>query len=151
MRDIVPCGGVTTKTAAGAVTEGSNMPIVHLIIGAALLEYLWVAFAVGKAREQYGVKAPATTGNEIFERNFRVQMNTLEQLIIFIPSILLFARYFDPRVAAGLGALFVIGRIVYFRSYVRDPRSRNLGFGLSFLPMVILLAGAIVGAALALR
>jgi glutathione S-transferase len=139
------------KSAPGAVMEGSNMPFVHLIIAAALLEYLWFGFAVGKAREKYAVQAPATTGNEIFERNFRVQMNTLEQLIIFIPSILLFAHYFDPRVAAAIGALFVIGRAVYFRSYVRDPKSRSLGFGLSFTPMVILLAGAVIGAALALR
>jgi glutathione S-transferase len=131
--------------------EGGNMPFVHLIIGAALLEYLWIGFAVGKAREKYAVKAPATTGNEIFERTFRVQMNTLEQLIIFIPSILLFAHYFEPRIAAAIGALFVIGRAVYFRSYVRDPGSRSLGFGLSFTPMVILLAGAVIGAALALR
>ncbi|HEY5102292.1 MAG TPA: MAPEG family protein [Steroidobacteraceae bacterium] len=127
------------------------MPFVHLVIVAALIEYLWVAFAVGKAREQYGVKAPATTGNEIFERNFRVQMNTLEQLIIFIPSILMFAYYFDARIAAALGAVFVIGRIVYFRAYVRDPRSRSLGFALSFVPMILLLAGALLGAALALR
>ena len=77
------------------------MPFVHLVIGAALLEYLWFAFAVGKARETYKVSAPATTGNEIFERNFRVQMNTLEQLIIFIPSILIFAHYFDARIAAA--------------------------------------------------
>src|SRR5450631_1742929 len=139
MADIVPCGGVTTKTAVGAATEGSNMPFVHLIVGAALLEYLWVAFAMGKAREQYGVKAPATTGNEIFERNFRVQMNTLEQLIIFVPSILLFAQYFDPRIGAAIGAVFLIGRALYFRAYVRDPRSRSLGFALSFIPMVILL------------
>jgi glutathione S-transferase len=139
------------KTASSALPQGANMPFVHLVIVAALIEYLWVAFAVGKARELYAVKAPATTGNEIFERNFRVQMNTLEQLIIFIPSILIFARYFDPRIAAGLGAVFVIGRIVYFRAYVRDPRSRSLGFGLSFLPMVSLLVGAMIGAALALR
>jgi uncharacterized membrane protein YecN with MAPEG domain len=128
-----------------------NMPFVHLVIGAALLEYLWFGFAVGKARETYKVQAPATTGNEIFERTFRVQMNTLEQLIMFIPSILLFAHYFDPRIAAAIGAIFLIGRVVYFRSYVRDPKSRSLGFGLSFLPIVVLLVGAVIGAALALR
>jgi len=127
------------------------MTYVHLIIGAALFEFLYFGFAVGKARETYKVMAPATTGNETFERYFRVQMNTLEQLIVFIPSIVLFARYFDPRIAAGLGAVFVIGRVVYFRSYVRDPKSRSAGFGLSFLPLVILLGGAVLGAALALR
>jgi glutathione S-transferase len=135
-----------------ALTQGrNNMPFVHLVIGAALLEYLWFAFAVGKARETYKVQAPATTGNEIFERTFRVQMNTLEQLIMFIPSILIFAHYFDPRIAAAIGAIFVIGRVIYFRSYVRDPKSRSLGFGLSFLPMLVLLVGAVIGAALALR
>jgi glutathione S-transferase len=128
-----------------------NMTLVHLVIGAALLEYLWFGFAVGKAREKYSVKAPATTGNEIFERNFRVQMNTIEQLVVFIPSILLFALYVEPRIAAALGAVFVIGRAVYFRQYVRDPRSRSLGFGLSFTPMLILLVGALIGAALSLR
>jgi glutathione S-transferase len=127
------------------------MTLVHLVIGAALLEYLWFGFAVGKAREKYGVKAPATTGNEIFERSFRVQMNTLEQLVVFIPSIVLFAVYVEPRIAAALGVVFVIGRAVYFRQYVRDPASRSLGFGLSFTPMLILLAGALIGAALALR
>src|ERR1700686_3889946 len=63
------------KSAPGPVMEGSNMRFVHLIIAAALLEYLWFGFAVGKAREKYAVQAPATTGNEIFELNFRVQMN----------------------------------------------------------------------------
>jgi uncharacterized membrane protein YecN with MAPEG domain len=128
-----------------------NMPFVHLVIGAALLEYLWFAFAVGKARETYKVAAPATTGNEIFERNFRVQMNTLEQLIMFIPGILIFAHYFDPRIAAAIGAIFLIGRVVYFRAYVRDPKKRSFGFALSFLPVVVLLCGAVVGALMALR
>jgi glutathione S-transferase len=127
------------------------MPFVHLVIGAALVEYLWFAFAVGKARETYKVPAPATTGNEIFERSYRVQMNTIEQLIVFIPSILLFAHYFDPRIAAAIGAIFLIGRVVYFRAYVRDPKSRSLGFALSFLPTVVLLVGALVGVGLALR
>jgi uncharacterized membrane protein YecN with MAPEG domain len=127
------------------------MTYVHLVIGAALFEFLYFGFAVGKARETYKVMAPATTGNDTFERYFRVQMNTLEQLIVFIPSIVLFAHYFDPRIAAGLGAVFVIGRLVYFRSYVRDPKSRSAGFGLSFLPVIILLGGAVLGAALALR
>jgi uncharacterized membrane protein YecN with MAPEG domain len=127
------------------------MAVVHLVIGVALLEFLYFGFAVGRAREKYHVAAPATSGNEIFERYFRVQMNTLEQLIVFIPSILLFARYVEPRIAAALGAVFVIGRAVYFRHYVSEPKKRSLGFGLSFLPVAILLIGAVIGAALALR
>jgi len=127
------------------------MIFVHLVIAVALLEFVSFGFAVGKAREKYAVKAPATTGNEMFERYFRVQMNTLEQLIVFIPSIVLFARYVEPRIAAGLGVVFVIGRFWYFRQYVRDPSKRSVAFGISFLPMVILLLGALIGAALSFR
>jgi glutathione S-transferase len=128
-----------------------HMPIVHLVIALALLEFLFFGFAVGRARDRYGVKAPATTGNEMFERYFRVQMNTLELLIMFIPGILMFALYVEPHIAAALGLVFVIGRGLYFRQYVNDPSKRSVGFGVSFLPVVILLAGGLIGAALHLR
>ena len=87
----------------------------------------------------------------MFERYYRVQVNTLEQLIVFIPAIVLFAHYIEPRIAAALGVFFLIGRAWYFSQYVRDPSKRTAPFGLSFLPMVILLVGAVIGAALALR
>jgi glutathione S-transferase len=127
------------------------MLLVHLVIGIALVEFVYFGFAVGKARATYSVKAPATSGNEMFERYFRVQMNTLEQLIVFIPAILLFAFYVEPRSAAALGAVFVVGRAWYFVQYVRDPSKRNGAFGLSFVPLVILLLGGLVGAALHFR
>jgi len=126
------------------------MPWVHLVIGLALIEFLFFGSAVGRARVRYGVHAPATTGHEVFERYFRVQMNTLEQLVVFVPAILLFARYGNAAVAAGLGAVFLLGRALYFVRYVADPRKRELGFALSILPTAILLAGGIFGAARAL-
>jgi glutathione S-transferase len=122
------------------------MPLVHLVIGLALAQFLFFLFAVGKARETYKVPAPATTGNLIFERYFRVQMNTLELLVIFVPSILLFGQYFGAYIAAALGVLYLIGRFVYFRSYVKEPKSRSLGYGVSVLPIMVLLVGAIIGA-----
>jgi uncharacterized MAPEG superfamily protein len=122
------------------------MAWVHLVIGLALAEFFLFCVAVGKARATYKVPAPATTGNEMFERYFRVQMNTLELLVIFVPSIWLFGHYVNAEAAAGLGILFIIGRYVYFRSYIKDPKSRSLGFGLSAFPMLVLLAGAIIGA-----
>lgn len=122
------------------------MPWVHVVIGLALVEFLYFAFAVGRARVRYRIPAPATSGNEIFERYFRVQMNTLEQLVIFVPSILLFARYGSPTVAAGLGVIFLAGRIVYFNSYVAEPRKREVGFVMSVLPTAILLVGGLYGA-----
>jgi glutathione S-transferase len=123
------------------------MPYVQIVICLALVEFLYFAMAVGKARGRYNVPAPAVTGNEIFERHLRVQMNTLEQLIVFIPSIVLFGQYLSPYFAAALGVVFLIGRLVYFFAYVKDPKKREIGFLLSFAPTVILLGGAIFGAA----
>ncbi len=122
------------------------MPLVHIVVGLALAQFLFFCFAVGKARGTYKITAPATTGNEMFERYFRVQMNTLEMLVIFVPSILLFGQYFGAYLAAALGVIYLIGRLIYFTSYVKDPKSRSAGSGLSALPVVVLLRGAIVGA-----
>jgi glutathione S-transferase len=122
------------------------MPLIHLVVGLALVQFLFFCFAVGRARGTYKVAAPATTGNEMFERYFRVQMNTLELLIIFVPSILIFGQYFGAYVAVALGGIYLIGRLVYFTSYVKDPKSRSMGYGLSALPVMILLAGSIFGA-----
>ena len=122
------------------------MPLVHLVIGLALAQFLFFCFAEGKARGTYKVSAPATTGNEMFERYFRVQMNTLELLVIFLPSIVLAGQYFGAYIAAGLGLIYLIGRMIYFVSYVKDPKSRSMGYGLSALPVMVLLVGAIIGA-----
>ena len=127
------------------------MAYTDIVTALALLQFVWFSMQVAKARGKYQVEAPAVSGNEIFERYFRVHMNTLEQLIVFIPSIVLFGRYIEPRIAAALGIVFLIGRALYFRSYVSDPKKRSLGFGLTFLPNAILLVGAVIGAALALR
>lgn len=123
------------------------MALVHLVILLALLEFFAFGAAVGKARVTYRVAAPATTGNEMFERYYRVQMNTLELLVMLVPAIWLFARYLSPDAAAGLGALYLLGRLVYFVSYVKDPKTRSLGFALSSGPIVLLILGALFGAA----
>jgi glutathione S-transferase len=125
------------------------MALVNLIVALALLQYFAFGTAVGHAREKYNVTAPATSGNEIFERYFRVQMNTLELLIVFVPAIWIFGFYVSAHAAAGLGAIYVIGRGIYFFSYVKDPKKRSLGFGLSAAPVVVLAIGALAGAAVA--
>ena len=122
------------------------MAWVQLVTMLALLEYFGFAYAVGSARGRYGVKAPATTGNENFERYFRVQQNTLETLVAFIPGISLFALFVDPNWAAWIGLVYVVGRVVYFRSYVADPAKRGPGFLLSLLSIATLLVGGLVGA-----
>ena len=122
------------------------MPYVHLVIGLALVEFLYFGFQVGKAREVYKVPAPATTGDPVFERYFRVQMNTLELLVMFVPSILIFSFYLSPNIAAAVGAIYLVGRMVYLITYVKDPKSRSVGFALSMLPIMFLLGGALFGA-----
>jgi hypothetical protein len=126
------------------------MPYVHIVTALAVLQFVVFGFKVGAARERYGVNAPAITGNEIFERLFRIQMNTLEQLIVLLPGLYLYARYFSPFVAAALGVLYLLGRELYAFTYVRDPAKRSVGYGLTFLPMVILIVGGLIGAVRAL-
>ena len=125
------------------------MALVALIITLALLQYSVFAMLVGKARGTYEVKAPAISGHPVFERHYRVQMNTLEQLIIFIPAILIFAHFGDAMIAAVLGAVFLVGRSLFARAYVSDPAKRSLGFMLSFLPTMILLFGGLTYAVMA--
>jgi glutathione S-transferase len=122
------------------------MAYVDIVTALAVLQFIVFGFRVGAARGRYGVKAPAITGNEIFERHFRVQQNTLEQLIAFLPGIYLFSRYFNPLVAAALGVVYLVGRELYAFTYVKDPAKRDVGFGMTFLPLVILVAGGMIGA-----
>ena len=123
------------------------MPYVHIVIALALLEFFLFGVAVARARATYRVMAPATAGHEVFERYFRVQMNTLEQLVIFVPSILMFGVYVNAWLAAALGLTFIFGRAVYFVGYVRAAEGRHLGFVLSAVPNLVLLGGGLAGAA----
>jgi glutathione S-transferase len=122
------------------------MAYVDIVTALALLQYMVFGFKVGRARGRYGVKAPAVTGNELFERQFRVQQNTLEQLVVFLPGLYLFSHYLEPRVAAVFGLIYLIGRELFAASYVKEPLKREVGFSLSFLPSVILVLGGLFGA-----
>lgn len=122
------------------------MPFVAIVTVLALLQFLWLGIQVARARTRYGVAAPATTGNEVFERHFRVQMNTLEQLLMFLPALWLFATYISPLWAAALGVVFILGRAIYAFSYVRDPRTRALGFALTAFPTLTMLIGIVIWA-----
>ena len=121
------------------------MAYVQLIIVLALIEFVLFGYAVGQARTRYQVPAPATSGHEVFDRYFRAHMNTLEQLVVFLPSIWLFAHYINAWIAVALGALFLIGRALYFRGYVQSAQTRHAGFVISAIPNVTLLVGALIG------
>ena len=121
------------------------MKYVTLVVIIALLEYLFFTMKTGKARMESGLKAPAVTGNEMFERCFRVQQNTLEQLIVFIPAIYICGTYLHELGAAGIGLLFITGRALYFRAYISDPEQRGPGMVLTGLASVLLLLGGLIG------
>ena len=121
------------------------MAWIHLVTLLALLEYIGFITLVGRARGLYGIKAPATTGHEMFERYFRVQMNTLELLIMFVPALWMAAAYWNPVWVAAVGAIYLIGRVLYLRGYVADPRTRSMGFALSSIPIILLLLAVAIG------
>jgi glutathione S-transferase len=126
------------------------MAYLDIVTVLALIQFLFFGFKVGDAREKYRVLAPAVAGHAVFERHFRVQQNTLEALVVFLPALYVFSRYFDPRLAALLGVGYLAGRALYGVTYVKDPAKRSVGFALTYLPILALLAGAVFGAARAL-
>ncbi len=122
------------------------MKFVILVAAVALLEYVYFGYQVGQARGKYGVEAPAVTGDPIFERHHRVHQNTLENLVIFLPGLWLFATYVSEPIAALLGVVFIVGRAVYARRYVQDPPGRAVGVMISGPIGLILLIGGTIGA-----
>lgn len=122
--------------------------LIHLpALVAALTVVLlfFTAFAVGRARTRYGIHAPAMTGHPVFERLGRVQMNTLEAAMMFLPSLWLAARYSNPSVAGILGVVWLLARAWYGFAYSRDPASRGIPFGLAMLMTAALLVMGTVG------
>ena len=117
----------------------------------ALILYIVMFMRVGSARSKYKIDAPAVTGNPAFERTYRVQVNTLEQLPIFLPALWLATIYFTRLgwLPAALGLVWVIGRYLYMQGYIAEAGKRSTGFLVSGLATLALLILAIVGIAMA--
>lgn len=113
-----------------------------LVTCLAILVYFYSSILVSKARGKFGVKLPAISGNPDFERVFRAQMNTLEWLPIFLPSLWLFAIYVSDTIAAVLGLVWVIGRILYILGYAQAVAKRGRGFAIQALAAIALWVGA---------
>jgi len=116
-----------------------------LIVLLALLQYIWFTLRVGASRGKYNVDAPACEGDEAWERLFRVQQNTMEQLVIMIPAAYAFAYYVSELWVLLPGAAFIVGRFLYSAEYVKDPKSRGPGMGLTLAANAGLVLGALVG------
>jgi glutathione S-transferase len=115
-----------------------------LVTVLALILYFYMAVRVSQARGKFGVKAPAITGNADFERIFRVQMNTLEWMPIFLPALWLFAIYVSDAFAALIGLVWIVGRAMYMVSYAEAAAKRGPGFGVQALAALTLLLGALI-------
>jgi len=109
----------------------------------ALLVYFGMGLAVARARGKAGIQPPAMTGDPILERTIRAHINTLEWMPIFLPSLWLFAIYWNPTWAAIFGMVWIIGRIVYFIGYVSAVEKRSMGFLVQFLAAAALLLGTL--------
>ena len=121
------------------------MEYVALVTVLLVSQYMVFMMLVGAARGKSGIKAPAVTGDEGFERAYRVQMNTLEQLMVALPALWVSGMYFDSLVAALLGMAFFLGRVMYRAGYVKDPEKRGMGFGIGFLAVLGLIGTALWG------
>ena len=126
------------------------MELVYVTIVLALLEYVVMGALVGRARAKYGIHAPTMTGHPEFERTNRVHVNTLENLIIFIPSVWIFGTYFSELWAAILGFVFVAARAIYAVGYLQAAEKRSVGAGITGMVEIALIAGSLIGLARAL-
>ncbi|AFY72980.1 putative MAPEG superfamily protein related to glutathione S-transferase [Synechococcus sp. PCC 7502] len=122
-----------------------QLQITGLVTILSLIVFFILSFNVGIARAKYKVPVPQITGDENFERVFRVQQNTLEQLIIFIPALWMFALFVNAIAANILGGIWIIGRILYAWGYYAEAGKRGLGFAINSLVAIILLLGSVIG------
>ncbi|MBW4425260.1 MAG: MAPEG family protein [Nostoc desertorum CM1-VF14] len=119
--------------------------LTSLITTLTLLFYLVITINVSQARTKYKVLPPQTAGDPNFERVLRVQQNTLEQIVFFLPSLWLFSFYVSPLWSTILGAVWLAGRIAYALGYYQAAEKRLIGFGLSSLSSTLLVLGSFVG------
>ena len=122
------------------------MEFAALLILLALAQFTFFSIRVGASRSKFGVDAPSTRGNETWERLYRVQQNTMEQLVMFIPALWLYAELVNPLWGVGMGMIYLVGRFIYRVSYVKDPATRSAGFTISSLPIAVMLFWVLVDA-----
>ena len=116
--------------------------LVALLTVLLLFGTLW---AVGHARGKHGIKAPAISGHPAFERAYRVQMNTLENTVMFLPTLWLAAHYGFSGWAGVAGLVWIVGRVWYALAYLKDAGKRGPGFVLGMLGWAATLVMACIG------
>lgn len=123
----------------------ATFPLTTLALAFALMVYFWITLNVGRARAAFNVPAPQSSGHPEFDKRYRVQMNTVEQLVWFVPALLIGAPVVGDMVAGGLVAVWALGRILFATAYYKDPAKRGPGFALTLTPTAVLLIAGIWG------
>ncbi|MBA4209852.1 MAG: MAPEG domain-containing protein [Parvibaculum sp.] len=123
-------------------------PLTGLVTIITLIVYFWMAFKVGKARGTFNIPAPRMDGPDDFLRVLRVQGNTAENLLIFLPALWLFALTIGDLWAAAIGIFYPVGRVLYARGYYAAALKRSTGFTVGLASSTILLLGALIALAL---
>ena len=121
----------------------TTLPLTSLATLIVVALMFWTSIIVGKARVKYDIKAPATSGHDMFDRAYRVQMNTLESAMLLLPSMWMYASLIGDLGAGVSGAIWVAGRVWYALAYQQDPAKRGPGFGISFLAIAGMWAGSL--------
>lgn len=121
----------------------TSLPLTSLVTLLVVALMFWTAINVGKARVKYEVKAPATSGHEMFDRAYRVQMNTLESAMLLLPSMWIYASLIGDIGAGVSGAIWIAGRLWYAIAYQQDPAKRGPGFGIAFIAVAGMWAGGL--------
>ena len=124
----------------------TTLPLTSLVTLLAVALMFWTAINVGKARAKNDVKAPATSGHEMFDRAYRIQMNTLESAMLLLPSMWIYAGLIGDLGAGVLGAIWIAGRIWHALAYQQEPAKRGPGFGISFLAIAGMWVGGLSAA-----
>lgn len=130
------------------MTVAFHLTVIVTVL--ALLINIFFAMRVGQARGRLGVDAPATAGPEEFNRIYRIHQNTIEQSVIFLPSLWLFYAVFHTLWGAVIGVIWLVGRLVYARAYTADPKKRGPGMILTFASSLVLLLSALAGGVIAI-
>jgi glutathione S-transferase len=120
-----------------------NLPALVTLLTVFLM--FGTMYAVGRARAKYRIEAPAISGHPAFERAYRVQMNTMESTVMFLP-VLWLAGHFGFELWAGLaGLVWILGRVWYALAYLRDASKRGPGYMIGFAGWVALVVMAAIG------
>jgi glutathione S-transferase len=125
------------------MTTAQSFVALVALLAAAL--YTYTSVLVGQARVKFNIAAPAITGHPEFERTYRVQMNTLETLPVFLLCLFLFSFYVNAWIAAVLGAIWIVGRYLYMQAYIKAAEGRSQGFTIQGAAVILLLLGSFIG------